>query len=264
MTMDKKPEIKVALIQTDLVWEEAQTNRKAFEKLLSELSDDVTLAVFPEMFTTGFSMQPREISETMEGPSISWMKQLAAKLQISICGSLVIEDNDQFFNRFVMVTEVGEVYSYDKRHTFTLSGEHKEYTAGKEKVIIDFKGWKICPQVCYDLRFPVWSRNTEDYDLLIYVANWPKTRIEAWDALLRARAIENMSYCIGVNRIGSDGNGYEFNGHSIAYDGLGHSMTNFESGKAGVQIITLNKEHLEDIRHRLRFLEDRDTFSLEV
>ncbi|MBT8257982.1 MAG: amidohydrolase [Bacteroidia bacterium] len=259
-----KQELNIALVQTDLVWEEASTNRARFEKLISELVAGTDLIVFPEMFTTGFTMFPEEVAESMKGDSLKWMKKVATDYKLGICGSLVIEENGNFFNRFVLVDESGKVYAYDKRHTFTLSGEDKSYQAGDKKVIIDFKGWKICPQVCYDLRFPVWSRNVEDYDLLIYVANWPQQRIDAWDALLKARGIENMCYCIGVNRIGTDGNGYEFNGHSVAYDGLGNRLTDFETGKAGLKIVSLNKEHLEDIRDRLRFLEDRDSFSLEV
>lgn len=256
--------LNVALIQTDLVWEDAETNRKNLESKMLFLKGKAHLAILPEMFSTGFTMFPDKIAETMEGETISWLMELCHTLDMAICGSLVIKEGDSFFNRFVFVSDKGEVTTYDKRHTFTLSGEDKVYARGMKKVILDFKGWKICPQVCYDLRFPAWSRNLEDYDLLIYVANWPVVRIDAWDALLKARAIENMSYCIGVNRIGTDGNGYSFNGHSAAYDGLGKKIAGFEENEEFIKVVSLQKSHLKEIRDRLRFLKDRDVFSLEV
>ena len=151
---------------------------------------------------------------------------------------------------------------YNKRHTFTLVGEQKVFTAGNKKVIVDYKGWKICPLICYDLRFPVWARNTEDYDVLLYVANWPKPRILAWDALLKARAIENMSYCIGVNRVGIDGVNAEYNGHSAAYDVLGNRITSIEFSKEQIEVITLEKKHISAYRNMLKFLDDKDTFNL--
>ncbi|MBT8253945.1 MAG: nitrilase family protein, partial [Bacteroidia bacterium] len=196
--------------------------------------------------------------------TLNWLRKTASETNIAICGSLIISENDAFYNRFVFMPHDGQHQIYDKRHTFTLSRENEVYQSGRKKVTFDFKGWKICPQVCYDLRFPVWSRNVEDYDLLIYVANWPKERIYAWDALLKARAIENMSYCIGVNRIGSDGNGYKFSGHSAAYDGLGNRIAEFKESENAVKSVTLQHAHLEDIRQRLKFLDDRDNFTLEV
>lgn len=261
--MKTNSSLNVALAQIDLVWEEAAINRKKLEKDISNLTD-VDLVVLPEMFSTGFTMYPEKIAETMEGETVSWLKNLSRIQDIAICGSLVITEGGHFFNRFVFVSPEGEIKTYDKRHTFTLSGEDKVYKRGTEKIIVNYKGWKICPQVCYDLRFPAWSRNLEDYDLLIYVANWPVVRIDAWDALLKARAIENMSYCVGVNRIGSDGNGYEFNGHSAAYDGLGNKIAGFEDNEEGLNVVNLQKAPLIDIRDKLRFLQDRDSFILEV
>ena len=158
----------------------------------------------------------------------------------------------------------GEIETYNKRHTFTLAGEDKVYQAGSEKIIVNYKGWKICPLVCYDLRFPVWARNTENYDVLLYVANWPKPRISAWDALLKARAIENMTYCIGVNRVGLDINKYEYTGSSAVYNVLGEKMTNIALGKEQTEVVTLDKSHIKKYRDRLQFLGDQDEFNLKA
>jgi predicted amidohydrolase len=177
---------------------------------------------------------------------------------------LVVEENGYYYNRLLFVHPDGVVESYDKRHTFTLAGENEVYSAGTQKLIVNYKGWKICPLICYDLRFPVWARNVENYDVLIYVANWPKVRIAAWDALLKARAIENMSYCIGVNRVGLDGNNHEYSGHSAAYDVLGKRLDTIPTDKEAIEIVTLNKKDLEIYRMKLNFLEDRDEFSLTM
>ena len=214
------------------------------------------------MFTSGFTMNATSVAETMKGDTINWLRQLANKSQAAITGSLVIVENDDYYNRLVFVEPSGRMTTYDKRHTFTLAGEHKVYTAGTEKVILDYKGWKICPMVCYDLRFPVWARNTEDYDLLLYVANWPKIRVNAWDILLKARAIENMAYCIGVNRVGLDGNNYEYSGHSAAYDVLGNRIDSIPESKEAIEVVTLEKNHITKYREKLGFLKDRDAFNL--
>ncbi|WP_411767184.1 amidohydrolase [Winogradskyella sp. A3E31] len=257
-------QLKVALIQADLVWENPAENRENFSKTIDQISEDVDLIVLPEMFTSGFTMHPESVSETMDGETMQWLKKLAKEKNSAITGSLVIRENDNFFNRSVFVEPSGTIISYDKKHTFTLAGEHKIYKAGTKKVIIDYKGWKICPMVCYDLRFPVWARNTQDYDLLLYVANWPKPRINAWDALLKARAIENMSYCIGVNRVGLDGNDHEYSGHSACYNVLGNRIDATPFEKEGVDIVTLEKSHINKYREKLQFLNDRDDFSLKV
>ena len=213
--------MKVALIQSSLFWENPIANRNHFGEKINAIFEEVDLIVLPEMFATGFTMNPEIVSETMEGETIQWMQSFAKAKNSAITGSIVIKENDNFYNRLVFVFPSGEIEFYDKRHLFTLAGEDKIYTAGHNKLIVEYKGWKICPLICYDLRFPVFSRNTENYDLLIYVANWPKTRINAWDALLKARAIENMSYTIGVNRIGEDDNGFHYNGHSQVVDFFG-------------------------------------------
>ncbi|WP_299102311.1 amidohydrolase [uncultured Winogradskyella sp.] len=255
-------DLKVALIQTELVWENPSENRRMLNDKINAVSQDADLIVLPEMFTSGFTMNPEAVAETMEGKTIVWLKEKAKEHQAAIMGSLVIAENTNYYNRLVCVEPSGKITSYNKRHTFTLAGEHKVYTAGTERVVFDYKGWEICPLVCYDLRFPVWARNTEDYDLLIYVANWPKIRIDAWDALLKARAIENMTYCIGVNRVGLDGNNYQYSGHSAAYDILGKRLSNLSHNEDTIEIVTLEKAAIKKYREKLNFLNDRDDFSL--
>jgi len=256
-------ELRVALIQSNLVWENPTQNRTKFSEKISEISEEIDLIVLPEMFTTGFTMNALEVSETMQGASIVWMQDLAKKVNAAICGSLIIEEQGNYYNRLVFVKPEGDLELYDKRHTFTLAGEDKVYTAGQDKLHVDYKGWKICPLVCYDLRFPVWARNVESYDLLLYVANWPKPRITSWDALLKARAIENMSYCIGVNRVGLDINDYEYSGHSAAYDVLGNRIDTIPVDKEHTEVVVLNKKHIEAYRNKLNFLNDKDDFILK-
>lgn len=253
--------LKTALVQADLVWEDAQKNREQFDVAFKAMDPDTDLAVLPEMFTSGFTMHPQNVYEMQDGETVLWMKESAKKYDMAIAGSLVISDEGQFRNRFLFVHPDGRVDHYDKRHAFTYAGEHKEYVPGTARILIDYKGWKIFPQVCYDLRFPVFSRNDLDYDLMLYVANWPVMRIDAWDALLKARAIENMAYCVGVNRIGTDGNGYEYSGHSAAYDVLGSVLVH--TRKEEVVYALLQKESLEKFRNKLGFLNDRDHFVLK-
>ncbi len=255
-------QLNIALVQSHLVWESPKENRKRFTKKIEDISAPVDVVVLPEMFATGFTMNAEQVAETMPGETVNWMKQMAKKRNVALVGSLVITEYGKFYNRFLFVEPSGKISIYNKRHTFTLAGEHKIYTAGSEKVIVDYKGWKICLQVCYDLRFPVWARNVEGYDVLIYVANWPEPRITAWDALLKARAIENMSYCIGVNRVGVDGLNIEYVGHSGAYDVLGNSIADFQSGREQTEIVTLEKRHIEAYRNKFKFLNDRDAFNM--
>lgn len=254
-------ELRVALIQTPLAWEDPEANRKALADKLESLSGDPDLIVLPEMFTTGFTMSPENIRPE-DGPySVEWLSAMARKHNCGIIGSMVWADKGKYYNRLFMVAPDGVLAQYDKRHTFTLAGEHEKYVAGSEKIIIDFQGFRICPLICYDLRFPVWARNTEDYDLLVYVANWPAPRIGAWDALLKARAIENMAYCIGVNRVGNDPNGHMYPGHSAVYDCLGTPFVFSE--KEEVLYATLKKDHLMQNREKLQFLKDRDSFVIQ-
>lgn len=255
--------MKIAIIQTDLIWENPKANRVQFEQKINTISQAVDLIVLPEMFSTGFTMFPKALAETMNGETVKWMQEVARAKQSAICGSIIIEENTNHYNRFVFVYPNGEIKTYDKRHLFSLAGEHELYTQGTEKVIIEYKDWKICPQICYDLRFPVFSRNVEEYDLLIYVANWPKPRIMAWDALLKARAIENISFVIGVNRIGLDGNKHEYVGHSVVHDELGSSKVEANEND-DVFFATLDKVQLLQTREKLNFLNDRDDFSISL
>lgn len=254
--------MKVAVIQSVLVWENPETNRAYFEEKINTIEEDVNLIVLPEMFTTGYTIDPAKVTETMNGKTVLWMQALAKAKNCAITGSVVIEENSNFYNRMLFVFPSGEIQHYDKRHLFTLAGEDKVYSRGSQKLIVDYLGWKICPLVCYDLRFPVFSRNVEDYDVLIYVASWPKTRIKAWDTLLAARAIENMSYAIGVNRIGKDNNGYEYVGHSQVIDYIGEFLIE-PMEEEGVFITTLDKLKLIAVRKKLNFLNDKDVFEIK-
>ena len=254
--------MKITLIQAPLFWENPKQNRCYFEEKINSISENTGLIVLPEMFTSGFTMNPKNVAETMQGETVLWMQSLAKAKNSAITGSVVVEENGNFYNRMLFVFPSGEIQFYDKKHLFTLAGEDKVYTSGTQKVIVNYLDWKICLQVCYDLRFPVFSRNSEDYELLIYVASWPKIRINAWDALIKARAIENMSYAIGVNRIGEDDNGYEYTGHSQVVDVLGEYLVEPTESEA-VFSIELDKEKMMLTRQKLGFLNDRDAFEIK-
>jgi omega-amidase len=254
--------MKIALIQSSLVWENPKANRNHFEEKINAIIEKVDLIVLPEMFSTGFTMNTEAVFETMEGETVLWLQSLAKAKNSAITGSLVIKENGNFHNRLLFVFPSGEIQFYDKRHLFTLAGEDKVYTSGEGKLIVEYLGWKVCPLVCYDLRFPVFSRNTENYDLLIYVANWPKSRIQAWDILFKARSVENMCYTVGVNRTGFDNNNFEHNGHSQAIDFMGNYILEPQETD-GVFIVELNKEKLVETRKKLGFLNDRDAFELK-
>lgn len=254
--------MKIALIQTSLDWEDPTENRSHLVQKITGFMEDVDLIVLPEMFTSGFTMNPKTVAETMQGETVSWLQHLAKAKDCAITGSLVIEENGNYYNRLVFVFPDGVIETYDKRHLFTLAGEDKIYKAGKDKLIVKYKGFRICPLVCYDLRFPVFSRNVENYDLLLYVANWPKPRVNAWDILLKARAVENMCYTIGVNRIGTDDNNLEYVGHSQAVDFLGNYILEPQETE-GVFIVELDKNKLLETRSKLAFLEDKDKFKID-
>lgn len=254
--------LNVALVQTNLEWEQPEHNRKKIEAYLHTIEAEVDVVFLPEMFTSAFTMTPHKIGESMSGETVQWMLHWAKTFKFAIAGSCVIKENELFYNRFLWVNPDRQIHFYDKRHPFTLAGEHKKYEAGQNSGIILFKGWKICLRICYDLRFPVWSRNIEDYDLLVYVANWPSPRINAWDTLLQARAIENMSFTIGVNRVGTDEKGNTYPGHSAIYDCLGAPL-GFLKDEENILQVTLVKESQDDIRKKLNFLNDRDLFILQ-
>ncbi len=255
--------MKVAFIQTTVAWENPTENRNHFAKKIMNFKEDVDLIVLPELFSSGFTMHPKAVAETMQGDTITWLQDLAKAKNCAITGSLVIEEKGNFYNRLVFVFPNGDMKTYDKRHLFTLAGEDKVYTAGRDKLIIEYKGFKICPLICYDLRFPVFSRNTAPYyDVLLYVANWPSPRINAWDALLKARAIENCCYVVGVNRIGLDANTLDYPGHSQAIDFAGNTLHNSAS-KGEVAVVEINKKELLEFRTHFAFLDDQDRFMVE-
>ncbi len=251
-------ELKVSTIQSHLYWEDKPKNLKMFEKLIENISEDTDVILLPEMFNTGFSMNSTELYEEMNGELIDWMKAQAAKKNAAIAGSAIIKDHNNFYNRLIWVDENGNVKFYNKRHLFSLGDEHKHYTAGDENLCVDYKGWRLNLVICYDLRFPVWLRNTKTnpYDVLIVVANWPEKRIEHWDALLKARAIENQAYVIGVNRIGMDGNDIPHVGHTSIYHPFGTLA--YLSERAEVHTHTLSKYELELNRRQFPFLKDMD------
>lgn len=255
--------MNVTTLQIDLAWEDKVTNLQTIDAMLAAHQSRSDIIVLPEMFTTGFSMQPGRLAESMQGATLMQMQQWAVTYDAAVCGSVIIEEQGCYFNRFLWVEPSGKVTHYDKRHLFGLADEPKHYTAGQEKMIIEWRGWKICPLICYDVRFPVWSRNVEEYDMLIYVANFPKRRIHAWKTLLLARAIENQCFTIGVNRVGYDGNGIYHDGTSLISDFEGNLLYEIREVEA-INTYTLDKREQQDFRRKLPFLKDRDTFQIAL
>lgn len=252
--------MNVTLLQTDLEWENKIYNRNNLHFQIEELVN-TDLIILPEMFTTGFTMKPQNLSETMDGETVAWMSLMSVKSNAAICGSIIIEEDGKYYNRFIWVEPDGTIKHYDKKHLFSYAGEDVNYTPGTEKVIINYKGFRICPQICYDLRFPVFSRNTGDYDILLYVANWPSVRSETWVNLLQVRAIENQSYVIGVNRIGEDGNGLRYNGRSMVINPSGMVLMKL-SETHWTNTCSIDKENLDSYRSQYPFLKDADNFNL--
>jgi predicted amidohydrolase len=253
--------LSITLIQADLVWENVTANLINFDRLLSSINQPTDIILLPEMFTTGFTMNAEKTAETMNGKTMQWLALKASILKVMMIGSFIVKEKNQYFNRLVLMRPNCSFEYYDKRHLFGMAGEDKIFSAGKERLVIDYKGWKICPMVCYDLRFPVWARNKNDYDLLIYIANWPAPRIMHWQTLLKARAIENQSFTVGLNRIGTDENGLYYSGNSTVI--MPDGMTIFESEHEEKVIrIKLSKSYLEKTRTNLPFLQDSDTFSI--
>ncbi len=255
-------ELNVVGIQTDLFWENPSRNLAYFEERINNLPKNTDLVVLPEMFTTGFTMNPEKVAEKLDGTSVCWMQKIAIKNKIALTGSLVIQENNKYYNELVFVHPTGKIETYIKRHSFTLAGEDEVYTSGKEKLIITYKNWRICPLICYDLRFPVWARNIENYDFLIFMANWPVKRIKAWETLLKARSIENMCYTIGVNRTGIDAHKYSYSGNSLIIDYLGEEISNLPKNEIGIISATFNRKNQDKIRTKLGFLNDMDSFTV--
>jgi len=255
--------LNVTLIQANLIWEDAKANRQNFEGIFKNIAPNTTdIIVLPEMFSTGFTMQPKGLAEKPNGTTVNWMRSWAGRLNTAIVGSLIIKENKQYYNRLIWMPPNGVPQHYNKKHLFSLAGEQHNYTAGEQRLFINnYKGWNICPLVCYDLRFPEWSRNTNNYDLLIYVANWPINRIDAWNNLLKARAIENQTYTIAVNRVGKDGSNIKYNGNSSVIDYKGNTILNIADNEF-TTTITLQKASQTEFRKRFPFLEDMDKNSL--
>lgn len=256
--------LRAALLQTNILWADKEKNLAAAREMIRGLRN-TDIAVLPEMFSTGFMCGNNSGAEAMEGTSVLWMRRLAAETGIAIAGSLIIfaERDCKPFNRFIFALPDGTVKYYDKRHLFSFSGEDSLYTSGTERVIWEYKGFRILPMVCYDLRFPVWSRNMGDYDVAIYVASWPESRIVAWDILLRARAIENQCYVLGVNRVGSDPS-CTYCGHSVAIDFYGNTIASTEKNSVGVILAELDRDALEESREKFRAWEDADEFTVKI
>jgi len=262
------------LIQTPLHWEDRNANLKMFGEKIRGLQQQTNLIILPEMFSTGFSMKPEMLAEDMNGPTVQWMRTLAAEKKLILTGSVIIKEEGKFFNRLIWMLPNGQYGFYDKKHLFAFAEEDKHYTSGTKRLIASVNGWKINLMVCYDLRFPVWARQSAplheergpggeaaEYDLLIYVANWPQKRSTAWKTLLRARAIENQCYVIGVNRVGEDGNGISYSGDSMVIDPLGEVLYHKEE-EEDIFTISLDKEHLQTIRNKFPFLRDADEFEI--
>lgn len=260
-----KNELKVSLVQGATRWHDAAGNRAYYAGSIAPLEGS-DLILLPETFTSGFSNEAIRNAETMDGPTAAWLSEQARKLDAAICGSVQLRVDENVYNRLLFATPDGKIRHYDKRHLFRYADEHKRYAAGNERAIVEWRGWKICPLVCYDLRFPVYSRNRHgdsgfDYDLVLYVANWPSARRYAWRSLLRARAIENLAYCAGLNRVGRDGNGLDYSGDSAVLDFLGQPLA--ELG-AQEQTVTVALDPVALAAHRERFPAwmDADEFRL--
>ncbi|MFC2115726.1 amidohydrolase [Bacteroidota bacterium] len=255
--------INIALIQPDIIWEDVDANLDSYTGILKGMDSKVDVIIMPELFTTGFTMRSRDLAEPMEGKTMAWMSAMSDLLQCDLVGSIIIEEQDKFFNRLVWMQQDNSYHYYDKHHLFRMSGENEYYAQGKAPVNIQTHGVRFRPLVCYDLRFPVWSRNRQDYDVLLYIANWPAVRGDVWRTLLKARAIENQAYTIGVNRVGKDGMGIEYIGDTMAFDAKGNEIIHLESGKPGMQTISLSLEDLIAFRNKFPVWKDADPFALE-
>jgi omega-amidase len=259
--------MRVSIVQTPLTWENPEANRAMLEEKLWSLKGQTDLIVLPEMFTTGFSMNAQSLAEPMQLTTFRWMKQLASHTGAALTGSYIVKENGLYYNRMLWMQPDGQYYTSDKRHLFRKAGETDSYTAGTERLLINWQDWNFLPLICYDLRFPVWSRNKwqgeqAQYDCLVYVANWPSARHMAWETLLRARAIENLSYCIGVNRIGKDEKGLEYLGGSVVLNFKGEALTEASSAET-IQTISLEKAPLENFRRQFPFYLENDRFVID-
>lgn len=255
--------LKISIVQTDIAWENKQENLRTLREKLHALRGTTEIVVLPEMFSTGFTMKSRELAEPVSGITVRILKELAADFQLALCGSFICSERSNYYNRAFFITPEGEEFYYDKRHLFRMGNEAEYFSAGNNKLIISYRGWNICLLVCYDLRFPVWSRNVNnEYDLLIYMASWPQVRRLAWDTLLCARALENMCYVCGVNRIGVDGNKLIYNGGSVVFSAKGEVLASVPDGEEGIETISLSLISLQQLRDKFPVWKDADAFRL--
>ena len=259
---DKLESLRLGLVQAKLRWREPEANRGHLEELLARAGEGMDLAILPETFTTGFLGDPGVAEEGMEGETVEWMQAVAARRECVLAGSAVITTPAGRRNRLLWVQPDGTVQFYDKRHLFGMGGEEQRYVAGDERVVFHWRGWRICPQVCYDIRFPVWCRNRNDYDLLLVVANWPQPRVDAWSLLLRARAVENQCFVAAVNRVGEDGNGVRYPGASVVHDPMGGAVLQL-GGEECLQTARVDLATVREVREKLPFLRDADDFHLK-
>ena len=256
-----KETLNITLVQSQLFWEDVEKNISHFDALISEISE-TDIILLPEMFNTSFCPKSNHLAENMDGKTVRWMKEIAETKGCAISGTLMILENKKVYNRLVWISKNGAILNYDKHHLFSLIKEERYISKGEGRLIVEIEGWKICPLICYDLRFPVFSRNDVEYDVLIYLANWPVKRIDAWDTLLKARSIENQCYTIGVNRVGEDGDGIPFNGHSKVFDAFGKELFSATENKEEVLQFEISLDDLKLKRRQMNFLQDRDNFSL--
>lgn len=254
-----KKELNIALVQFAPEWKNAAANRAILSSMFGDLDENIDLIVLPEAFATGFSMDASDVAEPMTRETVNWMKQVACNYNTVICGSIFISDGNRFYNRFLWITPDGEILHYDKRHLFSVGGEHNSYFPGNNRVLIEYKGWRIFPQICYDLRFPVWCRNNLQYDIMINVANWPAPRHDVWQTLLKARAIENQCYVIGVNRLGIDENNVIYRGDSVVIDARGVIKLDAKD-QLGISYYSVRLDKLHSFRRKFDALSDADEF----
>lgn len=259
----KQETLNIAIFQLDLVWENPSANRAMIDQMLQNVSETTDIVFLPEMFTTGFSMNVEELAEPMDGETIQWMKKRCQEHQLALCGSLIIKENDQYFNRLVFVEPSGSVLFYNKRHLFTMGNEEGHFQKGMDRLIVQYKGWRICPLICYDLRFPVWSRNRNEYDILVYSANWPRNRKDVWNTLLKARAIENQSFVVGANRVGIDGLNIAYSGNSQIFGAKGNCLAGSNEGEEMIVSAEISLAELTKFRNSFPVLNDADSFSIE-
>lgn len=257
--MDK---LNIALVQTSIYWEDVSKNLEHFGRKIRAIKDQADLIILPEMATTGFSMNPEKLAEGTDGRTVRWLMQLSSEVQCIIIGSFIMHEKKRYYNRLIWMEPSGEFFCYDKRHLFRMDNEHNNYTPGNYRLIKQIGSWRIMPLICYDLRFPVWSRNRNEYDLLVYIANWPASRRDVWQTLLKARALENQAYVVGLNRIGSDGNAISYAGDSVVINPRGVTVSKMKPFEDSTEIVTVSLKELQEFRDRFPVCLDGDDFTI--